>query len=925
MRRKITFASIATFLFGLALGLGLSFGTNSLPVISRNRGFYTASANSKVVNHHIYLPLVSKPGEIAWPMAGANPQRTSWTAEEVRGYLEPLWFKPFEPYIPQKVQVIAAYGNLYISTAKGLYALDAATGTERWVYPTELPLGHSPTIQSDVAYVGGFDRKLHAVNAYTGQAIWTFEAEAGFDTNPLVVDGLVYAGNRDGVFYAVRAKGPKIGQMAWSYPTDGPIHFSAAYKDGVVYFASDDSHAYALDAVTGALVWKSDKLPGAGFHSWWPVIYQDRVIFAGSHNYRGIAPGEDGQFNNSIEKKDVFPNYASDPRGTLIGVEGHVGGDWVSGTKTIDMSQPNVTANGSTKAVTEYFEEKPWRRTYFVLDRETGEEVVYDFDQDGKPEYAPVLWFWTHSGTRYPPVIGGDGVIYQSNVLYSDPYIPGGHIAGWKMDTPIISVPNSGWNAVDEPQAYAAGGNLIYWNRCCDRLGAAFDIKQPGTSYNYFVYNLDEELPGYNQRYYNPDPGDYTTPYATFGGPNGVYGFHGDTNPPIPYQGRVYMHRSNAIIAFGSQSSEPVALNLAGTVPVQEELASLDEDEIKGQLSSEIQKIINTGHLRPGYGNAGIFGFKGIFECGDDLLDYWHNASETIYTLLRTLPHISPDVEQQVLGYIQNEFSNYPPYEYNHVGWRDGAPREIFDLPLDVMANVINYPPEQENYTFKNSGGWERAGVWGRNPFMFYALWKYAAQFGDGQVVFTASRDRLVSPPADEVLLSMPHVHNAFIAGYLGYLELEKLAGEPESLSIKDEYIRLLQLRADNFTKDSAYASKYKINDGAYCRSLNVSSNFIFLVSELAQYLRDHAIAEVQEAVDEYEALVPYWFVSNFEDGFAESGSVHLYDRYALFQAKALILQEPRDELSKYLDVPGMAVGDLYYIQNLVAWLEASP
>jgi hypothetical protein len=171
----------------------------------------------------------------------------------------------------------------------------------------------------------------------------------------------------------------------------------------------------------------------------------------------------------------------------------------------------------------------------------------------------------------------------------------------------------------------------------------------------------------------------------------------------------------------------------------------------------------------------------------------------------------------------------------------------------------------------------------------------------------------------------MPHVHNTYIAGYLGYLELEKLAGAPESMSIKNEYLRLLQLRADNFTKDSAYYDKYKTNDGAYCRSLNVASNFMFLVPELAQYLRDHALTKVQEAIDEYEDLAPYWFASNFEDGFAETGSVHFYDRHALFQAKALILQEPRAELGKYLDVPAVAVGDLYYIQNLVAWLEAPP
>ena len=52
-----------------------------------------------------FLPLVQKPSapaEAAWPMAGANPQRTSWTPEEVPGQLRPVWFRPIEPFIPQK-------------------------------------------------------------------------------------------------------------------------------------------------------------------------------------------------------------------------------------------------------------------------------------------------------------------------------------------------------------------------------------------------------------------------------------------------------------------------------------------------------------------------------------------------------------------------------------------------------------------------------------------------------------------------------------------------------------------------------------------------------------------------------------------------------------------------------------------------------
>jgi len=47
-----------------------------------------------------------------------------------------------------------------------------------------------------------------------------------------------------------------------------------------------------------------------------------------------------------------------------------------------------------------------------------------------------------------------------------------------------------------------------------------------------------------------------------------------------------------------------------------------------------------------------------------------------------------------------------------------------------------------------------------------------------------------------------------------------------------------------------------------------------------------------------------------------------LYDAVVL-QAKAYVLGEPREELLKYLDVPAFRVGDLFYIQNLVAVIEA--
>ena len=229
-------------------------------------------------------------------MLAANPQRTSWTPEEVRGNLNVEWYRPIEPYIPYKIQPIAANGKLYVSTARGLYAFSAANGDLLWVYPTEVPLGHSPTIAKvngrSIAFVGGYDRKIHAIDANSGQSISGYSpylADAGFETNPLVVNNTIYAGNRDGYFYALDAVN---GSLKWRYKTDDSILYSAAFKDGVVYFASNDAHAYALNANNGSLIWKSQKLPGSGFHTFWPVIYthkatgKDYVIFSSGENYR---------------------------------------------------------------------------------------------------------------------------------------------------------------------------------------------------------------------------------------------------------------------------------------------------------------------------------------------------------------------------------------------------------------------------------------------------------------------------------------------------------------------------------------------------------------------------------------------------------------------------------------------------------------
>ncbi len=864
--------------------------------------------------YHIFVPLIQTQqipqlGQ-GWPMVAANPQRTSWTPEQVSGMLYPQWAKPIAAYIPQKVQIIAANDTLYISTAQGLYALNPANGSVKWVFPTELPLGHSPTIVGEVAYVGGLDHRLYAIDATTGGLLWSYDgAGAGFDTNPLVVNQVIYAGNRDGYMYAVYANGhPQAGQLAWRYLTGGPIHLSAAFDGTNIYFASDDSYAYALNASTGALVWKSGKLPGAGFHSWWPVVHNTAVVFAGSSNYRdNIRPGTQPLPAN-IDSLDREVLQGDDPNdsayaGRLLGPRAADG--WIDTSRSVTIA--GLVANIST-----YFESKPWRRTYLVLDKHTGREVTFDANGNGKAEYAPFLWYGTQSGNRYPPIVGSDGILYQAAPIYYNPWIARGTILGWRYGTSFVSTPSAHMEPIDEPIAYAAGGNIIYWNVSGDQRAGAFDSSAPTGSAHDWLYwgnGLDEIFSNYNVAF----SGEF------FGGQNGSYQISGDQNPPIPYKGRVYLHRGNAVIALAPGHVTPVVLPTAPVVSAPASAVSYSLDGLKQELAQEVKKMVDAGHLRPGFFSSGLIDLKLNGLCADGFQDYFHNPADTLYTLIRALPYLPPDLAQRTRSYLQSEFAAYSPLSVNHIGWETGQNRQAFDFPPEVIADMARLPAHQYTIEFP---GWPGESI---PPFTFYAVWKYAQEFGGAQQLFAQAKGHLPTVPGDDVLARFPFAHNEFIAGYIGYIELAKMAGDNTEASSKQATLNtLLAKRAANFSKDTPYTETDSNRQPAmYCRSLSNSRNFIYLVPELGDYLRNNALTKVQAAVDEYNRIVPYWFVAWFEDSVGEAVFQPLYDVRGVFAAKSMVLKRPREELVKYLDVPGFARGDMFYLQNLIETIEA--
>ncbi len=876
-------------------------------------------------SHSIYLPMVQAGADGPnWPMAGANPQRTSWIPEALPGNIRVVWAKPIVPYVSQHIQVIGAANKVFVSTAAGLYAFDADTGGVAWVYPTKLPLGHSPTFSNGALFVGGVDKRLHAVAADTGLGIWTFEADGGFYTNPLIVNGIVYAGNRDGAFYAINAAS---GQQVWKYQTGNQILQSPAYQDGVLYFGSNDGYAYALNAQSGSLVWRSaNKLPGMGQYSWWPVIYEDYVIFTRTAFEGGLNGQEAGWLFSSPVNTEV------------PGVLGHEAGDWVAGETTIDIS---TNPNGQT--IPDYFEEFPHRRNAVFLDRASGLEIAFDLDSDGIVDAAPISWVGD-AGTRYPPIVSGsDGVLYFRTLnRAAGASFSSSTLSGWKVGTPFMSMPysnsagQSGFWPADEPVGISAAGNTIYWNLCCDRFVGAVDISRPNTTFplgdstRQWRYTSSPGLPFYAQptnigmpvNYYKESVKFFwDAPYPA------IFWNENDKVGPAIYHGKLYVILGNALVAFGpgGAGSNAPLLPSAETVSAPSSLSSLTDQYLTSRLEQEVAEIVAAGHLKPSYSYVGLLSNPARSSLDDYLLHYWHNPADTQRVLLRALPYLSTNLQQAVKSYLQNEMVAFSPAAYSHIGWTAGVQRDPYLYPPT--------DPRLFTISFDKQPGSQFSG-WGFPPHNLYAIWKYAqAGLGNPQSQFAQIQNRLkphiTDTPerpnlTDSYLASFPHVHNAYIAGYIGYVELAKLAGRSVAQygPFQAELNRLLELRAQNLTTfpDPTGAGA---RDHDYFDTMITAWNFMYLTPELAEYLHTNAETNVLNIISTYQAIAPYWMIAINGETQGENALMPYQQTHSLFQALALIKNASGAELKEFLDTPIVPVGDLYYIDNLVSTIEA--
>ena len=159
----------------------------------------------------------------------------------------------------------------------------AGIGVFRQLTPAKAATGDWPTYLHDLQRTGASnDTILSPANAGQLTTNWVFKTGGPIAASPTVVGGTVYVGSWDGYEYALNAT---TGAMIWKtflgqttapcYPQLAGVSSAADVENGVVYVGGGDSYWYALDAATGNVLWKvfvGDNTKG--WYNWAsPLIY----------------------------------------------------------------------------------------------------------------------------------------------------------------------------------------------------------------------------------------------------------------------------------------------------------------------------------------------------------------------------------------------------------------------------------------------------------------------------------------------------------------------------------------------------------------------------------------------------------------------------------------------------------------------------
>lgn len=204
-----------------------------------------------------------------------------------------------------------ADGTVYVGSLDGsVYAADLATGALKWRFDTEgrglssarfgfdrKSIQSSPAVADGTVYIGARDGSLYAIDAATGKQRW--RASHGMSwviTGPAVWDGKVFVGSSDARF--VQAVDAENGREVWRTPMPASIWSSPSIAGSTLYVGDTGGGVHALDAKTGKTLWTFET--GRGVFGA-PVPVDGAVLVTSSDgNLYSLGAGEGGPMRRAV-------------------------------------------------------------------------------------------------------------------------------------------------------------------------------------------------------------------------------------------------------------------------------------------------------------------------------------------------------------------------------------------------------------------------------------------------------------------------------------------------------------------------------------------------------------------------------------------------------------------------------------------------
>ena len=293
---------------------------------------------------------------------------------------------------------LGADGQVYVGAANRVYALDGATGLQKWAFEPGEGVNSSPAIGADGTVYIGAAFNVYALDGATGARRWKFQRTDGVSSSPAIdADGTVYVlGSLDGKIYALDGVS---GKKKWVFPAETGLWSSPVIgAEGAVYVGLG-ARVYALDGATGAWNWEFQVGNGRVCS---PAIGADGTVYISSSSAGSQVCALGGEAGT---KKWGFPTGGGVFDSPAIGADGTV---YVG------------SADGQVYALSEATGAKEWEFKTGGI-RSTPaigvDGTLYVSSTDGKLyalEAASGATKWTFStgGGVSSPTIGADGTVY---------------------------------------------------------------------------------------------------------------------------------------------------------------------------------------------------------------------------------------------------------------------------------------------------------------------------------------------------------------------------------------------------------------------------------------------------------------------------------------------------------------------------------